>query len=61
LKVEDQRFKVRGGGGGGGLLQRYQNFAKRSRESNWVIDSIFKLKSIHAREITYKPSRTIGG
>jgi hypothetical protein len=36
------------------LLQKYQIFAKRSRESSWVIDSIFELKSIHAGEVTYK-------
>jgi hypothetical protein len=64
LRVEDQRFEVRGGdrgrGGGGVLSQRYQIFVKRSGESNWVVDLIFKLKSTHAGEVTYKWSRAIG-
>jgi hypothetical protein len=54
LRVKDQRFEVGGGDGGGGrgraLSQRYQIFAKRSIESNWVIDSIFELRSIHVRD-----------
>jgi hypothetical protein len=33
---------------------------KRSIESNQVVDSIFKLRSIHAREVTSKWQRTIG-
>jgi hypothetical protein len=53
LRVKDQRFKVRGGGGGRGgggvLLQRYQIFVNRSRESSWVIDSIFELKSMQEK------------
>jgi hypothetical protein len=67
VKDQDQRFEVRGGDGGGGgvgvgvISQRYQNFAKRSRESDQVVDSIFELKSIHAGEVAYKQSRTIGG
>jgi hypothetical protein len=42
-------------------LRRCQNFAKRSRELDQVVDSIFELKIIHAREVAYKWSRTIGG
>jgi hypothetical protein len=53
-KVEDQRFEVRGRGRGGALSQKCQIFAKRSKESNQVVDSIFELKSIHAREVVYK-------
>jgi hypothetical protein len=34
---------------------------KRSRESDQVIDSIFELNIIHAGEVAYKQSRTIGG
>jgi hypothetical protein len=34
---------------------------KRSRELDQVIDLIFKLKIIHAKEVAYKQSRTIGG
>jgi hypothetical protein len=62
LRVKDRRFKVRGGDGGRGrgggrgraLSQRCQIFMKRSRESNWVIDLIFKLKGIHVREVAYQ-------
>jgi hypothetical protein len=65
VEDQDQRFKVRGGDGGRGgvgvILRRYQNFAKRSRESDQVVDSIFELKSIHVEEIAHKQSRTIGG
>jgi hypothetical protein len=42
-------------------LRRCQNFAKRSRESDQVVDSIFELKIIHVGEVAYKQSRTIGG
>jgi hypothetical protein len=42
-------------------LQSCQNFTKRSRESDQVVDSIFELKNIHVGEVAYKPSRTIGG
>jgi hypothetical protein len=42
-------------------LRRCQNFTKRSRESDQLIDSIFKLKIIHVGEVAYKRSRTIGG
>jgi hypothetical protein len=35
-------------------LQRCQNFAKRSRESDQVVDSIFELKIIHVGEVAYK-------
>jgi hypothetical protein len=59
-KVEDQRFKVRGGGGGRVLSQRCQIFTKRSIESIWVVDLIFELRSIHVREVTYKQWETIG-
>jgi hypothetical protein len=42
-------------------LRRCQNFTKRGRESDQVIDLIFELKIIHAGEVAYKWSRTIGG
>jgi hypothetical protein len=35
------------------FLQRCQNFAKRSRESDQVVDLIFELKIIHAGEVAY--------
>jgi hypothetical protein len=57
---QDQRFEVRDGGGvrdGVGVRE----VAKRSRELDQVVDSIFKLKTIHAGEVAYKRSRTIGG
>jgi hypothetical protein len=31
------------------------------RELDQVVDSIFELKIIHAREVAYMRSRTIGG
>jgi hypothetical protein len=37
-------------------LQSCQNFAKRSREWDQVINSIFELKVIHVREVAYKRS-----
>jgi hypothetical protein len=45
------------------FLRRYQNFMKRSRESDQVVDSIFELKIIHvhAEEVAYMQSRAIGG
>jgi hypothetical protein len=42
----NQRFEARGRDGGGVISQRYQNFAKGSRESDQVVDLIFELKSI---------------
>jgi len=35
------------------FLLRCQNFAKRSRESDQVADSIFELKIIHVGEVAY--------
>jgi hypothetical protein len=43
------------------FLKRFQNFAKRSRESDQVVDSILELKSIHVGEVAYMLSGAIGG
>jgi hypothetical protein len=54
LRVKGQRFEVRSGDGGGALPRRCQIFMKRSIESNWFVDLIFELRSIHVREVAYK-------
>jgi hypothetical protein len=63
---QDQRFEVRDRGGVGvgvgvGEVTKMSKLCEGSRESDQVVDSIFELKIIHAREVTYKQSRTIGG
>jgi hypothetical protein len=40
------------------IITKVPGFAKRSTESNWVIDSIFKLRNIHVREVAYKQWET---
>jgi hypothetical protein len=56
VEVKGQRFAGRGGV----FIAKISNLCEESRQSNWVIDSIFELKNIHAGEVTYKWSRTIG-
>jgi hypothetical protein len=40
-------------------LRRCQNFAKSVESRIRLLDSIFELKIIHAREVAYMPSRVI--
>jgi hypothetical protein len=60
-RFEDQERRWVGVGVRVGEVAKMSKLCEERRESDQVVDSIFELKIIHAREVAYMRSRVIGG
>jgi hypothetical protein len=58
-RFKDQKWRCIGVGIG--VIAKMSKLCEECRELDQVVDLIFELKIIHAREVAYMRSRTIGG
>jgi hypothetical protein len=60
-RFKDQKWRWVGVGVGVRVIVKMSKLREECRELDQVVDSIFELKIIHAREVAYMRSRAIGG